>query len=307
MDLSRSTVAVTGATGFMGRYLVRALLARGARVVAVVRNPDRVPALAAAGVELRRADLADRAALAAGFAGVDAVLSNAGLISIGQHDHATVIRSNVEGTANALNAAADAGVRRVIMTSSAVVYRPRFDQTYTEDHPLREAGDLTHRFNVYAVSKALAEREAWRIAGARGLALSTFRPQAIYGAFDDHGATAWLKRLNQGPVGLWLAGMRYPSVYAGDLAEATCRMLERPVAEGRAYNLTAPPDLRTFWDLLREWREAGGRAPRLVLPLPAPTVRRYAIDRAQADLDFVNRDLVDGMREVLALEAAGGL
>ncbi|HMV67179.1 MAG TPA: NAD(P)H-binding protein, partial [Myxococcota bacterium] len=51
--MSRSTIAVTGATGFLGRYLVRALLRRGARVVAVVRNPARVPAMAEAGVELR--------------------------------------------------------------------------------------------------------------------------------------------------------------------------------------------------------------------------------------------------------------
>ncbi len=78
------TVAVTGATGFIGRYLVQALVERGTRVVGVVRSPDKVPALRDhPRVEMRKADLADRAALTAAFDGVDAVISNAGLISIG--------------------------------------------------------------------------------------------------------------------------------------------------------------------------------------------------------------------------------
>src|SRR3989442_7523467 len=82
MDLRGAAVAVTGATGFLGRYLVDALLARGARVIGVVRNPDRVPELAARGVELRRADLAERDRLPRGLAGAQAVVSNAGLFSL---------------------------------------------------------------------------------------------------------------------------------------------------------------------------------------------------------------------------------
>src|SRR5262245_11042771 len=68
MTLRGARIAVTGATGFLGRYIVDALLARGAHVIGVVRNPGRVPELAARGVELRKADLAERDRLAAGFA-----------------------------------------------------------------------------------------------------------------------------------------------------------------------------------------------------------------------------------------------
>jgi dihydroflavonol-4-reductase len=307
VDLRGATVAVTGATGFLGRYLVRALLQRGAHVAAVVRNPDRVPALRAAGVELRKADLADRAALARGFADVDAVLSNAAVISVGAHDRETVLRTNVDGTRNAFLAMADAGVRRAVYTSTATVYRPRPDHLYREEHELRSADERGHRFNWYAISKAAAEREAWELAARHGVALTTVRPHAIHGAFDESGATAWMRRMTRLPVGAWLAGTRFPSVYAGDLAEAVCRALERPVAEGRAYNIAGEPGAHTFWDLLRAWREAGGDAARVVLPLPAPMTRRYAIDRAQRELDFVNRPLVEGMREALALERAGAL
>jgi NAD(P)H dehydrogenase (quinone) len=54
-------IAVTGASGFVGRYLVKELLDAGKQVVAVVRNPNKVPELKRAGIELRVADLSDTA------------------------------------------------------------------------------------------------------------------------------------------------------------------------------------------------------------------------------------------------------
>ena len=56
MALNGLKVAVTGATGFIGRYICADLMAQGAEVVGVVRNPQRVPALVDAGVEMRQAD-----------------------------------------------------------------------------------------------------------------------------------------------------------------------------------------------------------------------------------------------------------
>src|SRR5437899_4136385 len=84
MELKGRNIAVTGATGFLGRYIVDVLLKRGAHVIGVVRNPDRVPELQQRGVEFRKADLAERDRLTAGFAGVDAVVSNAALFAVGK-------------------------------------------------------------------------------------------------------------------------------------------------------------------------------------------------------------------------------
>jgi len=116
MDLKQSKVAVTGATGFIGRYIVRALLERGAHVVAVVRNPEKVPRMAELGVELRTADLGDPEALVRGFSGCDAVISNAAVVSLARESRETMIAHNLEGTRNVIEAIAIAGVGRAIQT-----------------------------------------------------------------------------------------------------------------------------------------------------------------------------------------------
>src|SRR5690606_10970100 len=107
----------------------------------------------------------------------------------------------------------------VVLTSSAAAYRPARGHTYVEDDALYDEGDRVSRFATYGQSKALAEREAWRVVDRLGVALSTARPHAIHGAFDAHGPSMWMGRLLGGPVGAWATRMELPSVYAGDLAD----------------------------------------------------------------------------------------
>src|SRR5438046_9349174 len=123
MDLRGAAGAVTGATGFLGRYITDVLLARGAHVIGVVRNPGRVPELAARSVELRQADLAERDRLAHGFAGAQAVVSNAALFSLRNRSWDDHHRPNIQGTENVFGALADAAVKRVVHFSSVAVYR----------------------------------------------------------------------------------------------------------------------------------------------------------------------------------------
>ena len=178
MDLRGAAVAVTGATGFLGRYLVDVLLARGAHVIGVVRNPDRVPELAARGVELRQADLAERDRLARGFAGAQAVVSNAALFSLRNRSWEDHHRANIQGTENVFGALADAAVKRVVHVSSVAVYRAHRPRV-AEDAP--QLTDDTRRTltNAYSVSKALSEQLAWRRAARYGLELTAIRPCAI--------------------------------------------------------------------------------------------------------------------------------
>ena len=125
MQLQGLQVAVTGATGFIGRYLCAALQQRGAQVIGVARNPERVPQLRELCVALRRADLADPAALARGFAGADVVISNAALFKLGNTNWREHEQTNIEGGRNVLRAASQAGAGRLILVSSCGVYASR--------------------------------------------------------------------------------------------------------------------------------------------------------------------------------------
>ena len=299
MQLDGARIAVTGATGFLGRYIVDVLLARRARVVGVVRNPDRVPELAAKGVELRKADLAERDRLVAGFAGVDAVVSNAALFALGNQRWDEHERCNVVGTRNVLGACRDAGVRRVVHVSSVAVYgllaRGRLD----EDAP--QLGATTRRlpWNVYATSKAISEQEAWRLAKEYGLALTTVRPCTIIGAFDPNFMRVF-RRLQTLPVTIMPAGLRMSYVYAGDVAEGIALALEHDASVGRAYNLTG--DGESWRDLADAWRAAGGRGPSLAIPIPVPMAPGFDSRRAKQELGWRPRPLVESLRETFRLE-----
>ena len=300
MELGGKRIAVTGATGFLGRYIVDVLLARGAHVIGVVRNPGKVPELAARGVELRTADLAERDRLAAGFANADAVVSNAALFSLTNRSWADHERANIEGTRNVLGACADAGVRRVVHVSSVAVYgllaRGRLD----EEAP--QLGTDTRRmpWNAYPLSKALSEQEAWRLAGEHGIALTTVRPCTIYGAFDPNFMPVF-KRITTLPLSIRPVFMRMSYVYAGDVAEGIALALEHDASAGRAFNLTG--DGESWQDLTDAWRAAGGTTPWLALPIPIPMTPRFDSSRAKRELGWRPRPLVDGLRETFAREA----
>ncbi len=302
MQLRGAKIAVTGATGFLGRHLVEGLLRRGAHVIGVVRNPDRVPELRARGVELRRADLAERERLAEGFRGADAVVSNAALLSLRNQPWAEYVRTNVDGTVNVCEAAAAAGVRRIVQMSSVGVYRGRQQRVLDEDHEQYGPGVRPGRITAYPLSKALAEQAALQLAQQHGLDLTILRPSGIYGAFDGtfmpiFRALMWPK------LTLYPALFRLPLVYAGDVADALALALENPAAIGRAYNITGAN--LSAWDFARAWRQAGGRSPWLMLPIPFPYRRVYDSGRAQRELGWRCRPHLDGLRETLALECQG--
>lgn len=305
MQLNGATVAVTGATGFLGRYIVDTLLKRGAQVIGVVRNPDRVPELKTRGVELRQADLSDRDRLLSSFHGVDAVVSNAALFSLRNQRWDDHLKANIDGTRNVFEAIWAAGVKRAVHVSSVAVYRGRAQAKSAENHPQHSNDSRRRPWTVYAISKALSEQLAWRYA-ERGLDLTTMRPCAIYGAFDPN-FTATFKRLVSVPylgIGVLPLFMRIPLVYAGDVAEAIALAFENPVAIGRAYNVTG--DDFTIRDFANAWRAAGGRSGSFKLPIPAPMSQAFDNSLIKKELGWSNRPFIDALRETFALEHAAG-
>ncbi|MEQ8231541.1 MAG: NAD-dependent epimerase/dehydratase family protein [Gammaproteobacteria bacterium] len=149
------TVLVTGASGFLGSAVTRALLAEG-EAVRVLTRPTSNPAnLADLPVELRHGDLRDADSLAAACRGVTTLFHVAADYRLWVRDPRELYASNVEGTRMLMRAALDAGIERIVYTSSVATLGIHRDGTpANEDSPVTLADMIGH----YKRSKFLAER-----------------------------------------------------------------------------------------------------------------------------------------------------
>ena len=171
---------VTGGTGFVGTHVVRALLARGGKVRALVRPSSRRENLAGLDVELAEGDLTDRASLARAMRGVSTVYHVAADYRLWCRDPQELYRANAGGTENVLSAAADAGVAKVVYTSSVAALGLTPDGTPgDETTPVFRDRIIGH----YKKSKYDAERVALDWA-ARGLPVVVVNPSTPVGERD---------------------------------------------------------------------------------------------------------------------------
>ena len=171
-------VLVTGATGFTGGHLARALAARGDTVSALVRTEGpAAAAFAQAGVTLVIGDLRDRQALAAATGGVDVVYHIAAIYrQAGLKDD--VYRAvNATAVKDLVEAAARGGVRRIVHCSTVGVHGDVEHPPANEDAPLRP-GD------VYQVTKLEGEERARETGDRLGIEVTIARPTGIYGPGD---------------------------------------------------------------------------------------------------------------------------
>ncbi len=253
-------VLVTGATGFTGGHLARRLAADGDQVRALVRRAGSAGAGLGPDIELVEGDLRDAAALARAVRGVEvvhhvaALYRQAGLPADAYRD------VNAHGVQRLVEAAADAGVRRVVHCSTVGVHGDVEHPPADEDAPLRP-GD------VYQATKLEGEQLA-RAAGERlGIEVAIVRPTGIYGPGDRR-----LLKLFRG-----VARRRFPMLgsgeiyyhltYIDDLIEGFRLCAVHPGAAHRTFIL-AGGEVTTLNELVRIVAEvAGVPPPRLHLPV----------------------------------------
>jgi dihydroflavonol-4-reductase len=144
-------VAITGATGVVGRVVTRHLLEAGHEVAALARDPSRLPP----GVAPWRGDILDRSTLAPAVAGAELVYHVAGLNEMCRATAAALDEANVTGTRNVVEACRQAGVRRVVYTSSASSIGEEEGTVGTEESPHRG-----HFLSDYERSKFEGEKVA---------------------------------------------------------------------------------------------------------------------------------------------------
>lgn len=154
---------VTGASGFVGAAVMRALLAEGWRVRVLVRKASDRGNLANAPVEVVEGDLTVAASLGAAVAGCDALFHVAADYRLGAPDPAQLYRTNVDGTRHLLHAAGQAGVAKIVYTSSvATMGIPPGGKPGDEQTPVTLAAMIGH----YKRSKFLAEQAVIEAAAA---------------------------------------------------------------------------------------------------------------------------------------------
>lgn len=254
---------VTGAQGFVGRSVVEELASAGHEVVAGARRD--APELAGERVTVARADLSDRASLARAMEGCDVAFHVAAKTGVWGPE-SEYVETNVTGTRNVLGACRDAGVRKLVFTSSPSVC---FDG---KDH-VRASNDLPYPDRylcAYPRTKAIAEREVLAANGAE-LATCALRPHLVIGPRDPHLIPRIVERARAGKLRIvgdgtnevsltWVANAALAHRLAGERLEPGA-----PHA-GRAYFLGQREPVR-IWDWLREVLERLGEpAPGRAVP-----------------------------------------
>jgi dihydroflavonol-4-reductase len=165
---------VTGSTGKVGHAVARALLARGDEVRALVRDPDRAQAIVPSGADLVRGDVTDAQSVRAAVEGCELVFNAMGLPEQWLRDESEFERVNARGTETVVRAAKEAGVRRVVQTSTIDVFHAerggRFDESKVADYP---------KGTAYERSKQRAEKLA--LAARGDMELVFVNPAGVYG------------------------------------------------------------------------------------------------------------------------------
>lgn len=240
-------VLVTGASGFIGRPLVRRLVAHGHRVRGLARRADVAAALPGAEVEL--GDMRDAGAVDRATRGMDAVVHLACATGVAREPVARDV--NVTGTRRLLDAARVNGARRVVFVSSISATR--------------------ERMGPYGRTK----REGEALVAASGLEWVILRPSLVYGS-GSAGLFARLQRSLAAPVMPVIGdgAIELDPVHVDDVCDVIEQCLVRPDVIGRTYDVLGP-DRVTFEQLLRRLATATGAHPRLV-HLPGPVALAMA-------------------------------
>ena len=306
MNLTNKNIAVTGASGFLGFYIVRALISRNANIICIVRNKSKMQLLQKlfpqeAKILIREANLKDPNSLNYALKKVDILIHNAAVVSLGNISKQELIESNVNGTQTVIEAMYKNNINRLVMTSSAEVYVKKKNHTYQEQDPILDTNNSVGRLGWYRLSKALAERRAFELSQKFNISTSTIRPHGIYGV-NDTKYTRIFFLLNRFPITFSLYYWYYPMVYAADLAEAMVRVLEKkPKTITESYNVCAQPYQNSYMDLFRGWKKTY-KKKRIRIPLIMPLKFKMDISKASYDLNWKNRSPEEAFKEILAIK-----
>lgn len=256
------TLMVTGATGFVGAAVLRALVAAGHRVRALVRPSSDRRNLNGIDCEIVIGDLLDVATLRPALRGSEGLFHAAADYRLWVPDPDNMHRINVQGTVDLFRAAAAAGVSRIVYTSSVATLRLKEDGSSADERSHAEFSDM---IGIYKQSKFLAEREVNRLVRETGMPVVTVKPTTPFGPGD-------IRPTPTGRMVVEAASGRMPAyintglnvVHVDDVAIGHLLAFDRGVV-GQSYILGG--ENRTLKWILQTIAElTGGPSPRIRLP-----------------------------------------
>jgi nucleoside-diphosphate-sugar epimerase len=258
---------VTGGAGFIGSHITRTLLEKGNQVRILDNfSSGKRENLKGLDVELIEGDLRDTSKVAEAVKGMDIVFHEAAFVSVPESMEKPLecLDVNVTGTSNVFEAARKAGVKRVVVASSAAVYGDSEVMPLFEETPLRQ-------LSPYATSKRIDEKYAELFTNQFGLEVAALRYFNVYGPRqrpDSMYAAAvpiFIRRmLDNKPITVYGdGGQTRDLVNVRDVVQANLLASEHPAAPGKVFNVCTGVETRLL-DLLDILYEIFPNAPKHV-------------------------------------------
>ncbi|MFN2286221.1 MAG: NAD-dependent epimerase/dehydratase family protein [Anaerolineae bacterium] len=320
-------VFLTGGTGFIGKPVLKRLLARGDEVWALARSDSSAAAVEALGAHAIRGDLDDVDVLRAAMTGCDVVFHVAGWYKLGGNDPARMYGTNVRGARNVLKTAFEVGVPRIIHTSSVAVngdtHGQLVDETFFQGGPFLTDYDRSKWQAHYEVALPLIQQ---------GAPIIIVMPGVVYGPGDHSLVGEFLRWFWRG----WLPVLPGPETmlaytYVDDVAEGLILAADKG-KPGESYIIAGPALTMAEWIGLAS-EISGKQAPLISIPaaqllplkpvigaleklVPLPMlICRDSVailgasyiaraHKARIELGWTPRPLHEGMRETLDALAA---
>lgn len=264
-------IYITGATGFIGERLARALLERGEKIRCLVRTPSKAAALQELGAELITGDIADEQTHLEGMREARLAFHLAAIYEVGIVDAAELARTNVAGTRAFLNAVRQSSIARAVHVSTTAALPP----SSRGDAEPREAYDGPY-LSEYHRTKAEAHRLA-RAEQQRGLPLVIVCPAYVYGPGDAGPGGRFVRDLVRGRVpALLTRPAAFSYVHVDDVVSGLAEAGERGQL-GETYVLGGEAaSVNEFAQ--RVARLAGRRGPVLRMPVPLAHMTGAVLD-----------------------------
>ncbi|HEX4741402.1 MAG TPA: hopanoid-associated sugar epimerase [Caulobacteraceae bacterium] len=282
-------VMITGASGFVGSAVLRALEGRGFHLRALVRQSSPRANLAGLDVELVEGDMRRPDDMNRALAGVDLLFHVAADYRLWARDPNDIIRANLEGTGAVMEAALEQGVRRIVYTSSVATLRAGDASTAVDETAALAPGEAV---GAYKESKVRAERLVERLVAERGLPAVIVNPSTPIGPRD-------IKPTPTGRILVEAAQGRMPAfidtglnlAHVEDVAQGHLLAMEKGVT-GERYILGGQD--ATLAQMLAEIARLVGRRPPTVrlprTPLYPLAVAAEAVAQITGKEPFVTRD-----------------